>query len=335
MPFSRRVFCLRPNYVDTKQTRPSKQTMAEPDLRQTAPVVEPAAIKITHGEATVSSLRGAKRRSNPGSAAPRLDCFAPLAMTKRKAERRQTLCNNLRALRRGTAPKRGRLACRRSTTALAAATERHRSASATRLPGTWSERASRWFERCTLRNARPDHARPTCHRGRYPRLPVPVQRDCTRGPVMMPAGRVLPKPPGSTGDEPMPAGTAPAPPPGGPPDGVLVRERDWAYVTKQRTFVKDKIALSVTIRPSATGRVRAPDLCGPGSPTGRKQGADRSIHPLAVSMWDADARSFGARRISIQGSSGAPPSKVCFRSDVDIRPGGNAAEPVENDPQRT
>ena len=74
--------------------------------------------------------------------------------------------------------------------------------------------------------------RPTRHRGRYPRLPVPVQRDCTRSPVMMPAGRVLPKPPGSTGDEPMPAGTAPAPPPGGPPDGVLVSERDWGNVTE-------------------------------------------------------------------------------------------------------
>jgi hypothetical protein len=77
-----------------------------------------------------------------------------------------------------------------------------------------------------LRNARPEYSRAMRHRGRYPRLPVPAQRDCTRRPVMMPAGRVLPKPPGSTGDEPMPAGTAPAPPPGGPPDGVLVRERD-------------------------------------------------------------------------------------------------------------
>ena len=89
-------------------------------------------------------------------------------------------------------------------------------------------------------------------------LPVPVQRDCTRGPVMMPSGRVLPKPPGSTGDEPMPAGTAPAPPPGSPPDGVLVRERDWGYVTGRRTFVNDEIALSVTIRRSAACRVRAP-----------------------------------------------------------------------------
>jgi hypothetical protein len=45
--------------------------------------------------------------------------------------------------------------------------------------------------------------------GRYPRLPVPVQRVPTRRPVFMPAGRIVPKPPGSGGDEPPPAGTAP------------------------------------------------------------------------------------------------------------------------------
>ena len=182
----------------------------------------------------VSALRAQRRRRDrkPDSRAVPgplriLRCAAPgYAMKKRKAERRQTLCNNLRALRHGTAPTfilprlRGRawegaLACRRSTTALAAATERHRSASATRLPGTWSARAPRWFERRARRNAcGPDGPDRSRHRGRYPRLPVPVQRDCTRSPVMMPAGRVLPKPPGSTGDEPMPAGTAPAPPAG-------------------------------------------------------------------------------------------------------------------------
>ena len=58
-------------------------------------------------------------------------------------------------------------------------------------------------------------------RGHYPRLKVPVQRDCTRSPVMMPSGRVLPKPPESRGDEPRPAGTALA-----PPDGVT-RQASW------------------------------------------------------------------------------------------------------------
>ena len=62
---------------------------------------------------------------------------------------------------------------------------------------------------------------PCATRGHYPRLAVPVQRDCTRSPVMMPSGRVLPKPPGSQGDEPRPAGTALA-----PPDGVT-RPASW------------------------------------------------------------------------------------------------------------
>jgi hypothetical protein len=195
MPFSRRL-CARALPVR------SKQMTAELDLRQKPPVVEPGAIKILHGKA--SSLRGAKRRSNPESAAVTLDCFAPLAMTKRKAERRQTLCNNLRASRRGTAPK-GRLACRRSTTALAAATERHRSASAYALPGKRSERTVPMVRK-TAR----------LFRGRYPRLPVPVQRVPTRRPVFMPAGRIVPKPPGSGGDKPPPAGTAPLRPPVSP-----------------------------------------------------------------------------------------------------------------------
>jgi hypothetical protein len=47
----------------------------------------------------------------------------------------------------GGGHRRGPLASRRSTTALAVATQRHRSARATRLPGTCSERPPRWFER--------------------------------------------------------------------------------------------------------------------------------------------------------------------------------------------
>jgi hypothetical protein len=63
-------------------------------------------VTIRCGKAMVSSLRGAKRRSNPDSVPPTLDCFVAslLAMTKRKAERRQTLFINLRISRCGTAP---------------------------------------------------------------------------------------------------------------------------------------------------------------------------------------------------------------------------------------
>jgi hypothetical protein len=47
--------------------------------------------------------------------------------------------------------------------------------------------------------------------GRYPPPAVPVQR-ASRRPVVMPAGRMTPEPPGSGGDEPPPVGTALAPP---------------------------------------------------------------------------------------------------------------------------
>ena len=76
-------------------------------------------------------------------------------------------------------------------------------------------------ERIATHDAKPANRPPCVTRGRYPRLKVPVQRDCTRSPVMMPSGRVLPKPPGSQGDEPRPAGTALA-----PPDGVT-RPASW------------------------------------------------------------------------------------------------------------
>src|SRR5208282_4023800 len=81
----------------------------------------------------------------------------------------------------------GGLACRRSTTALAAATKRHRSAPVTRFLGRNSVGAG------VIR-------------------PLPSQcSGLPRRPVIMPAGRFYPEPPGSGGDEPPPAGTAPAP----------------------------------------------------------------------------------------------------------------------------
>ncbi len=71
------------------------------------------------------------------------------------------------------------------------------------LPGTGSERTTPMVRKIVR-----------LFRGRYPHLPVPVQRVFTRRPVIVPAGRILPKPPGSGGDEPPPAGTTPAPPAG-------------------------------------------------------------------------------------------------------------------------
>src|SRR5208282_1000863 len=83
--------------------------------------------------------------------------------------------------------KRRALACRRSTTALAAATKRHRSAPVTRFLGRNSVGA-----------------------GVTRSLP-PQCSGLPRRPVIVPAGRFYPEPPGSGGDEPPPAGTALAP----------------------------------------------------------------------------------------------------------------------------
>ena len=156
----------------------------------------------------------------------------------------------------------GALASRRSTTALAAATERHRSARATRLPGNSSERPPRWFKRRAHRNAflrKADRPAFDCvTRGRYPRLTVPVQRDCTRSPVMMPSGRVLPKPPESQGDEPRPAGTALA-----PPDEVT-RPASW-YGARFVGNVPHSVTLCQgMVAASATGRRHGRMSCGGG-----------------------------------------------------------------------
>ena len=213
----------------------SKQTTAGRDLRQTAPVVGPHAVTITRGKSSHCEERLRNRKQS------RTLCRRPWISLrlkpqcydarKRKAERRKALFRNRRALAGTARALGGALASRRSTTALAAATERHRSARATRLPGTRSERPPRWFERRSASQRtftrKPTAGLPCVTRGRYPRLTVPVQRDCTRSPVMMPSGRVLPKPPESRGDEPRPAGTALA-----PPDGVT-RPASW-YVGEIR-----------------------------------------------------------------------------------------------------
>jgi hypothetical protein len=67
---------------------------------------------------------------------------------------------------------------------------------------------------------------------------------------MMPAGRVLPKPPESRGDEPRPAGTALA-----PPDGVT-RPTSW-YVSEIRTFVPH-YATNCQVFVSLSGTTRFP-----------------------------------------------------------------------------
>ena len=149
---------------------------------------------------------------------------------KRKAERRKALFRNRHILRCGA-----RLAARSPLGVPPRHLRQRPNATAQLEPrdflGTRSERPPRWFERrsASQHTTRSQQNRLPCvTRGRYPRLAVPVQRDCTRSPVMMPSGRVLPKPPESQGDEPRPAGTALA-----PPDGVT-RPASW-YVSEIRS----------------------------------------------------------------------------------------------------
>ncbi len=101
------------------------------------------------------------------------------------------------------------------------------------FPGQAQSAQPRWFERSRASQHIFTRSRrtglPCATRGRYPRLAVPAQRDCTRRPVMMPVGRVLPKPPESRGDEPLPAGTALAPPAG------VTRPASW-YVSEILSF---------------------------------------------------------------------------------------------------
>ena len=167
-----------------------------------------------------------------------LDCFAALAMTKEKrkqnADRRVILpsasCDAARALCLFSSPEigedwegRARLSAFHHGACCSERTPQLSSRYA--LPGTWSGRTipnvrTTWFERprAFQRMIRKSGCRFSGKimrqlNGRYPLLPVPVQR-ASRRPVIVPAGRIFPEPPGSGGDEPPPAGTALAPPAG-------------------------------------------------------------------------------------------------------------------------
>ena len=89
--------------------------------------------------------------------------------------------------------------------------------------------------------------------GRYPLLPVPVQRHESQ--TGHRAGRAYPpEPPESEGDEPPPAGTALAPP-AGVAGWSPLSERDLGCVTEVGTNVKDVVAISETISKQAHKRL--------------------------------------------------------------------------------
>ena len=158
------------------------------------------------------------------------------ATKKKESGTPKGVFRNLRALRAARALRRARLSA-----------FHHGTCGSDRTPPLSSSHATSWdsfgapapmvrkTERIATHDAKPTAGLPCVTRRRYPRLAVPVQRDCTRSPVMMPSGRVLPKPPESQGDEPRPAGTALAPPDRSHPAGVLVRGRDSILVPHRVT----------------------------------------------------------------------------------------------------
>ena len=133
-------------------------------------------------------IRSRMKPAGPAFGRPddRLRAIRATTLRKKKGKRnagRRTSMSRIERMRPRV--QRDALACRRSTTALTAATERRRSAPANALPGM--------------------------ERVRHGRYPFPAILQCSglpRRPVIVPAGRIIPEPPGSRGDEPLPAGTA-------------------------------------------------------------------------------------------------------------------------------
>jgi hypothetical protein len=98
------------------------------------------------------------------------------------------------------------------------------------LPGTWSERTIPMVRK-TVR----------CSTG-VTRSFLSQSSELPRRPVMMPAGRNFPEPPGSAGDEPPPAGTALAPPAGVASWRPLGERDSRVFVAEMGTDVKNIVA---------------------------------------------------------------------------------------------
>jgi hypothetical protein len=118
---------------------------------------------------------------------------------------------------------------------------------------------------------------------RYSPLPVPVQRCTSRAGHS--AGRMMPKPPGSAGDEPPPAGTAPRSARRCHRLASFTGARFVAVVTKRATTVKCFIASSVTKSDELLSRA-VPDQVGSAlSLRGARRG-DEAIHKSEFSALD-------------------------------------------------
>jgi hypothetical protein len=175
------------------------------------------------------------------------------------------MCPMIRIDGCGARRKRSALACRRSTAALAAANERRSSAPATRFLGPGRSAQSRWFERSRAFLS-----------GRYPLLPVPVQR-------VSPADRSWCRPgvyprsrPGAAVTSRRPREPLSLRPPASPAS-VLLRERDSIRsVSETETPVNKKGTRKQQDAPDAEAIIRqltkaANPRCGDFHGTGRGQ----------------------------------------------------------------
>jgi hypothetical protein len=160
------------------------------DRRQTFPEVGPVwSRSAQRTKKSHSSLRGVKRRSNPGAARiKRWIASLTLAMTKDKKEAERRKAQSPTAAPCGAALLlREQHTSRRSTAVLAQGTAHPEGSAQARLRG------------------RQSHKRRVA-----PASTAPSSSDAPRAPVIVPAG-MMPEPPECAGDEPTPAGTALAP----------------------------------------------------------------------------------------------------------------------------
>ena len=206
----RRVLNPSPGSISLRSISPPSPARGEGNRKSFS---RRASARVVSTPFPVSSLRGAKRRSNPGHTENPTSHIARrnrrtgwLRYTRhdeeREAERRQAHGSSA-DLASGGASSGMRspvgVPPRLSPGGLLIPKAQSRAM----LPGTRSERSVRY--------GRPNRGAETsrCSTGVSRAAPVPVQRSTSRAGHS--AGRMMPEPPGSQGDEPRPAGTALAP----------------------------------------------------------------------------------------------------------------------------
>jgi hypothetical protein len=202
--------CMRRRSRDAIRARvmptPFAKTFAAPDRRQTFPGVAAGFVTIRAAE-NVARVEQRETREGRRSldAAPGFRSAQSGLRRKRKRKRNAERRRHPTTAPCGAAlPQRGQHASRRSTAVLARGTLVPKAQRQAMLPGTWPERS--------ILYARPNRGAETlrCSTGVTRAAPIPVQRSTSR--TSRCAGRLMPEPPGSWGDEPKPAGTALAPP---------------------------------------------------------------------------------------------------------------------------